>query len=482
MPKRYLDVSNTMPLDRVQRKTERSHEENQERAYVAASRRADRSIEARVQSARMASDIHKRRTGRGFKISEEIVMKEEMYEEEEDDLPRYRTLAALAQHPPGSADIHERFSQFAAAEIGLGKLERMREIERQFEESFPNAAHLSQSNFMGQVGARPTFQHLLQQQQQQNRQQQQQQNYKQQRQRHQQQEPPNRGYSHSPMLECSSQYPRERSHSISQVSAALDMAARRHTIAAGMASHHSLQPQLRTGGLGDDAGSSSLSPPALTPGATGSSGSSSSGGNGIETPSTQYQPSFAPSSVFSTIPATTSVDAFGNASITSGPDGIPFLYPSHSTTNFHHSPESETDTVEQVLGSGWNDESAFYREPSVYPRDMDLETRDTCGGCFDQRPPSAAGSVGMPQSQKAPQPHQQAPLSVTSVPDDYFGHVATITAGPPLTRFEGLIGPRSAAVTPGTDGFETFFDMENYSRAVAAASAGAPPWNNQAQN
>ncbi|KAL1905917.1 hypothetical protein Sste5344_008305 [Sporothrix stenoceras] len=70
------------------RKSERSHEENQERAFIAASRRADRSLEARIQSARMASNIHKQRTGRGFKISEEIVLKEDMYEEEDDDLPR----------------------------------------------------------------------------------------------------------------------------------------------------------------------------------------------------------------------------------------------------------------------------------------------------------------------------------------------------------------------------------------------------------
>ena len=38
-------------------KTERSHEENQERAYVAASRRSDRGIEARIKSARMAAEI-----------------------------------------------------------------------------------------------------------------------------------------------------------------------------------------------------------------------------------------------------------------------------------------------------------------------------------------------------------------------------------------------------------------------------------------
>ncbi|OBT53820.1 hypothetical protein VE04_05790 [Pseudogymnoascus sp. 24MN13] len=82
-------------------KTERTHEENQERAYIAASRRSDRSLEARVESARRASEIHKRRTGRSLRVSEEDVINEEMYEEEEDDLPHhYRYHGAhLHSHP-----------------------------------------------------------------------------------------------------------------------------------------------------------------------------------------------------------------------------------------------------------------------------------------------------------------------------------------------------------------------------------------------
>lgn len=95
-------------------KTERTHEENQERcvrirhshfmpfltigclrAYIAASRRSDRSLEARVESARRASAIHKQRTGRGLRVTEQDVLNEEMYEEEDDDLPtQYRRLAA----------------------------------------------------------------------------------------------------------------------------------------------------------------------------------------------------------------------------------------------------------------------------------------------------------------------------------------------------------------------------------------------------
>ncbi|KAF2169542.1 hypothetical protein M409DRAFT_52078 [Zasmidium cellare ATCC 36951] len=77
-------------------RTERTHEENQERAYIAASRRSDRSLEARVESARRASEIHKKRTGRSLRVREEDVMNEEMYEEEDDDLPmQYRRISAL---------------------------------------------------------------------------------------------------------------------------------------------------------------------------------------------------------------------------------------------------------------------------------------------------------------------------------------------------------------------------------------------------
>ena len=68
------------------------------RAYIAASRRSDRSLEARVESARRASEIHKRRTGRALRVTEQDVVNEEMYEEEDDDLPmQYRRLTAHLQ-------------------------------------------------------------------------------------------------------------------------------------------------------------------------------------------------------------------------------------------------------------------------------------------------------------------------------------------------------------------------------------------------
>jgi len=81
-PNRNISTGPGKPL-----KTERTHEENQERAYIAASRRSDRSLEARVESARRASEIHKKRTGRGLRVTEQDVLDEEMYEEEDDEIP-----------------------------------------------------------------------------------------------------------------------------------------------------------------------------------------------------------------------------------------------------------------------------------------------------------------------------------------------------------------------------------------------------------
>ncbi|KAF6805365.1 hypothetical protein CSOJ01_09566 [Colletotrichum sojae] len=155
MPKRSLDASSlstTMPMDKGPKKTERSHEENQERAYIAASRRADRSIEARVQSAKMASEIHKKRTGKGFKISEAIVQAEEMYEEEEDDMPRsYRLLAAHLQ--TGSAEMNYRVNAFLANRVAMASMVAglrneewaQNPINKMFAEQFPNANKQAQA-------------------------------------------------------------------------------------------------------------------------------------------------------------------------------------------------------------------------------------------------------------------------------------------------------------------------------------------------
>ncbi|KAI0909584.1 hypothetical protein F4823DRAFT_421146 [Ustulina deusta] len=148
MPKRSYDILADMstelklPPAKAQ-KTERSHEENQERAYIAASRRADRSLEARVQSAKMASDIHRKRTGRGLKVSEDIVLKEEMYEEMDDDMPRsYKALAVHLQ--TDSPELNHRVSAYIASQTAMATMAKYNEINKMFSEAFPRAASYSQ--------------------------------------------------------------------------------------------------------------------------------------------------------------------------------------------------------------------------------------------------------------------------------------------------------------------------------------------------
>jgi len=87
-------------------------------AYIAASRRSDRSLEARVESARKASEIHKRRTGRSLRVAEQDVANEEVYEEEEDD-PRiqYRQLAVHLQ--TASADFNRRLSWYLTNHVAM---------------------------------------------------------------------------------------------------------------------------------------------------------------------------------------------------------------------------------------------------------------------------------------------------------------------------------------------------------------------------
>ncbi|KAF2660662.1 hypothetical protein K491DRAFT_588564 [Lophiostoma macrostomum CBS 122681] len=99
-------------------KTERTHEENQERAYIAASRRSDRSLEARIESARRASEIHKKRTGRGLRVTEQDVVNEEMYEEEDDDLPtQYQRLSAHLQS--GSLNFNRKLHDYIATQTAV---------------------------------------------------------------------------------------------------------------------------------------------------------------------------------------------------------------------------------------------------------------------------------------------------------------------------------------------------------------------------
>ncbi|PSR97815.1 hypothetical protein BD289DRAFT_74902 [Coniella lustricola] len=135
--------------------SQRSASENKERAYIAASRRSDRSIDARVQSAKMASNIHKERTGKSLRITEDIVLKEEMYEEE-DDMPSH------ARRYWSNSDLPAKFRDFATVQAAMhlsvtnpailhNDAER---VEQEFERIFgPKMRTPSQSAFAIPYGA-----------------------------------------------------------------------------------------------------------------------------------------------------------------------------------------------------------------------------------------------------------------------------------------------------------------------------------------
>ena len=87
-------------------------------AYIAASRRSDRSLEARIESARRASEIHKKRTGRALRVTEQDVINEEMYEEEDDDLPtQYQRLNAHLH--TSSVIFNKKLHDYIATQHGV---------------------------------------------------------------------------------------------------------------------------------------------------------------------------------------------------------------------------------------------------------------------------------------------------------------------------------------------------------------------------
>ncbi|CDM33685.1 hypothetical protein DTO013E5_1459 [Penicillium roqueforti] len=89
----------------------RSREENQERAFIAASRRKDRSLDARLESANRASMLHKKRTGKAFHITKDIVEKEAMYEEVDERYQEKRILMLQRQNE----QIEEQFKNHLLA-------------------------------------------------------------------------------------------------------------------------------------------------------------------------------------------------------------------------------------------------------------------------------------------------------------------------------------------------------------------------------
>jgi hypothetical protein len=71
-----------------------------------------------MESAKRASEIHKKRTGRSLRVTEEDVINEEMYEEEEDDLPmQYQRLTAHLH--TSSMEFRRRLSDYVAAQVAM---------------------------------------------------------------------------------------------------------------------------------------------------------------------------------------------------------------------------------------------------------------------------------------------------------------------------------------------------------------------------
>ncbi|KAK6497729.1 hypothetical protein TWF481_012132 [Arthrobotrys musiformis] len=102
-------------------RTERTHEENQERAYIAASHRSDRSLEARMESARRASEIHKQRTGKFFQITEKAVLAGEVYMDDEEELPApyYQLDQRLRPDAPDPEEFFNKLVEYLSANAFL---------------------------------------------------------------------------------------------------------------------------------------------------------------------------------------------------------------------------------------------------------------------------------------------------------------------------------------------------------------------------
>lgn len=106
-----------------------------------------------MDSAYKASAMHKRRTGKGFKLSEEIVKNQEMYEEDDDELPRRASFAVppSTMPLPAGTTIHPRHASLpsSAGDTAAAKLAEQAEVDRLFDEHFPGystlrSRHLSQ--------------------------------------------------------------------------------------------------------------------------------------------------------------------------------------------------------------------------------------------------------------------------------------------------------------------------------------------------
>lgn len=97
-----------------------------------------------MESARRASEIHKRRTGRSLRVTEQDVINEEMYEEEDDDVPlQYRLLTAHLQ--TNSVDFNRRLAAYLTNQVAMrSAMEQM--VHNSYGQPYPNM-----SNFATQI-------------------------------------------------------------------------------------------------------------------------------------------------------------------------------------------------------------------------------------------------------------------------------------------------------------------------------------------
>lgn len=89
-----------------------------------------------MESARRASEIHKKRTGKGFRITEQDVMNEEMYEEEDDDLSARALARGYLRNIYGSPD--SRLTDYLNHALYMGNLVQ-RSVDEQYSRAFPHA-------------------------------------------------------------------------------------------------------------------------------------------------------------------------------------------------------------------------------------------------------------------------------------------------------------------------------------------------------
>ncbi|EEU42877.1 uncharacterized protein NECHADRAFT_101443 [Fusarium vanettenii 77-13-4] len=119
--------------------SKRSRDDYRERAYVAASRRTDRNVKARMESALMASEIHRKRTGKPLHITEDIVMGDAPYEEEQETWPRPQTYPVVPKSNTNMGVGVVSKESLASAVFAKTEEEwRESEINRLFAEAFPN--------------------------------------------------------------------------------------------------------------------------------------------------------------------------------------------------------------------------------------------------------------------------------------------------------------------------------------------------------